>query len=183
MEEIRNFDRKLKKTFKKLNKKHEREFVPCSVNLLKWCETAGIPQNYNWIVNLITKECDEDETYYDYLRFNVDFTVHLDQNGVFLFSDILSDFFGLDNVRSLWRYMSDLDKYERTYYDIEQCTHTLSDEELGAIKDNYMHPKDEYEEEVCKRILDIINTEQERRKHPIKAVLANMITGKVSENT
>ncbi|MDE6788476.1 MAG: hypothetical protein K2J47_04055 [Ruminococcus sp.] len=183
MEEIRNFDRKLKKVFKKLNRQHEGEFVPCSVNLLKWCEKAEMPQNYNWIVNLLFKECDEDETCYDYIKLDSDFIVNLDQNGVFLFSDVLADFFGLDNVRRLWRYMSASDKYERTYYDVEQCTHTLSDEELESVKGNYMHPKNEYEEEVCKRILGIINAEQERRKHPIKAVFANLITVKVSENT
>lgn len=180
MEEIRNFSRKLKKAFKKLNKKHKGEFVPCSVNLLEWCKKAEITQNYNWIVNLLFEECNEDETCYDYIKFDSDFIVNLDQNGVFLFCDILSDFFGTDSVLSLYRYMRDSDKYERTYYDIEQCTYKLSNEELESVKDNYMNPKNEYEESVCNRILGIISAEQERRKHPIKVALVNLIAGKVS---
>ncbi len=163
MEEI-EFDRKLKKAFKELDKKYEEEFIPCTVNLMKWCEVAGKPRHYNWIVNLITKKCEENEAYYDYLRLNSDFIVCLDKDGLFLFSDILADFFGLDNVRSLWQCMRDSDEYEHLFYDIEQCTHNFGDEELELLKDGYMHPKNEHEEEVCKRILGIINAEQERRK-------------------
>jgi len=163
MEEIefdRNFGRKLKKAFKELDKKHEGEFIPCTVNLMKMCEIAKKPQHYNWIVNLIAKKCEENEAYYDYLRLDSDFMMCFDKDGLFLFSDILADFFGLENMRSLWQYMDAIDKCNHGYYEIEQYMRTLNDEELENKKVSYMFPKGEVEQ----HILSIINAEQERRK-------------------
>lgn len=176
MEEIelgKNFERKLKKAFKQLDRQHDGEFVPCTTSLMKMCEIAGKPQHYNWIVNLITKKCEENESYYDYLRLDSDFMMCFDKDGLFLFSDILSDFFGLDNVRGLWQYMSALDEYERTCYDIKQYVHTLSDEKLESLKNDFTK---NYEAD--RLVLGIINAEQERRKHPVKEKLSKLLKPK-----
>lgn len=172
----KNFDRKLKKAFKQLDRQHEGEFVPVTASLMKMCEIAGKPQHYNWIVNLITKKCEENESYYDYLRLDSDFMVCFDKKGLSLFRDILSDFFGLDNICDLWEYMSALDEYKHTCYDIKQYVYTLSDEELKSFKNVFT--KDDKGDRFILDVIDIINAEQERRKHPVKEKLSKLLKPK-----
>lgn len=177
MEEIglgRNFDRKLKKAFRQLDRQHEGEFVPVVVSLMKMCEIAGKPKHYSWIVNLITKKCEENESYYDYLRLDSDFMVWFDKDGLFLFSEILADFFGLDNIRDLWEYMNVEDKYRHDLYDIVQCIHAMTDEALEEAKNIYISQADEIDRYIFNHII----AEQERRKHPVAEKINQLLKRK-----
>lgn len=87
-----------KKRLKKVIKKSAKVSLKKTIVISDWCKAYGNLDRYNWIINDIFKEIDNDNELEEYVLLTEDLEVALDENGVFIFSEILMSFFGEKEV-------------------------------------------------------------------------------------
>lgn len=143
----------------------EDEYIPYTVSVSKWCNAFGIPERFNWIRNLIIQEAEEDEELNHYIFLSPDiYDIRLDNYGVFIFSHILGDFFGIDHVRSMWRYLNSLNEENKAIYDLKQCLKNASDEEIKECEKLAITFQSEHKEsDMVQEIVDVVHREQKKR--------------------
>lgn len=161
---VKKIQRALRKEAKK---DHSGEFIPYTISLQKWCELYGVPKHFDWIKNLIlTKlEKDEDEDLGDYILFDADFyDLHFSHDGIFIFSDILQDFFGLERVRQMWKYIKALNEESKILFDVKQCLKSVSDERLQEYENTWTsYAAENSGIEMAQKVLSLIRDEKNSR--------------------
>ncbi len=115
----------IRKTLRQVQKQHQ-EFpflTPYSVRLDKWLEDyQGDTSRLDWLYSLLLNQ-EESELAGQHLYLDYDdsgnIQLSLGEDGVFLFSDILQDFFSLDEVRAMWKQLNSRNKIVRVYQDLQ----------------------------------------------------------------
>ena len=160
---LRKIQRALKSNAKRVAS--SGKFIPYTVSLQRWCEAYGVPKHFSWIRNLILTELDENEELRDYVRLDADlYDLHLDHDGVFIFSHILQDFFGLEQVRAMWRYLSAKNEEDKLFFKIKKCLEQVSQEELQMYEKTWTSYAAGHENiDTVQKVLNIIHDEQKNR--------------------
>lgn len=159
--------KKMQRMMKRFAKKtaSSGEYIPYTVSLQRWCEAYGVPKHFDWIRNLILTELDESEELGEYVGLDAGlYDLHLDHDGVFIFSHILQDFFGLEQVRKMWHYLSAKNKENKLFFEIRKHLEQASQEELQTYEKTWTSYAAEHPElETAREILVMIQNEQKSR--------------------
>lgn len=145
------------------------EFIPHSVSIYKLCEINNSLELHTQIVDRIIKELEENESMGNYVRINLnseilDFT--LDDDGMFILSDLLMEYFDEKEIIDLWKYLRDLNKYNRNEYEFEQIFKSLSVRQIKEMIIKYLayEPKPE-QIEGKHMVIDRLKQELKERKN------------------
>lgn len=92
-----------KNRLKKVVKKSAKATMKKSIVISDWCKAYGNLDRYNWIINELFKEVDADKDLEleEYILLTEDLEVALDEDGVFIFSEVLIKFFGEKEVMGM----------------------------------------------------------------------------------
>jgi len=158
-----------KKIVKLINSiKPKEEFTPYTISIYKMCERAEMLDFYNQILNRILREMEEDNKLMDYVRMSLDnemLDFYLDDDGIFLLSDILMGYFGEKEIIDLWKYIRDLNKYSRNEYEFEQFFKSLTVKQLKEMITTYIaYTPKPGEEEAKQLVIDRFKQELKQRK-------------------
>ena len=166
-----NEDQLNKKIANKIKKiKPDKGFTPYTMSLYKLCEQTGKPEYFNQIRNRIYRELEENESLSDYVRISTDHleNIFLCNDGVLIFSEILIDYFGEVEIKSIWMHMRELNKISKQEYDNEHMFDNFSISDLlyfiKVAKDpNLVNLKDEKEIAARKIMIEKAQAELKKR--------------------
>lgn len=152
---MKNEDEKLAiemtKSLQKAQKKNAKEdkFLPLCVDLYSWCEVGNVSDFYNLIRRRILEELEEEEsdgTLGDHVFFRDDlYRLYLDNDGIFLLSHILNGYFGVEQVRVVWRDIREKNKKLRIIYDFKKAVETYPTEKLKELLPQLEELEKQYE--------------------------------------
>lgn len=159
---VKKIQRALRKEAKK---DHSGEFIPYTVSLQQWCKLHGVPKHFDWIKNLILTELEHDEDVGDYILLDADFCdIRLNSDGILIFSDILQDFFGLDQIRAMLRYLKAANEEAKILFDVKQHLKIVSNEQLQEYEDTWTSYNAENDGiETAQKVLSLIRDEKNSR--------------------
>lgn len=145
-----------KKRMQKVIRKHGEQNFRKTISLKKWCEKYGNLDRYDWIIKEILDVVDEDEKYEEYIYLNEDLEISLDENGIFIFSEILISFFGKEEVLNVHRYVQQENYFVNEIYEpVQQMIKTVDDD---CILNAYNNWKEWFSENKSK--IDMLNDER-----------------------
>lgn len=144
------------------------DFVPYTSSIYEICKIVNKPEYFAQIRNRILREMEENESVGDYIRIdpsNPD-DICLDDDGIFIFSEILMCYFDENLVRDLWKYVRELNKHQRILYEFDISIRSSTVKQLKTMLEKYVAyiPKSEGEEEAKKEVLNKIKIELNNRK-------------------
>lgn len=129
-----------KRSIKRIRKENEHKFIPFTISIMKMCERNNIPECYTAIRNRILREMEEYPRFEDHVYFNAQdlSDIMLDDDGVFIFCDILYGYFEQQSIIDLWKHMRDKNKHERQWYEYEHLFDNMNPSQLSEFIINYM---------------------------------------------
>lgn len=144
---------------------------PSTVSLEKWLELyQGDTSRLDWLYSELLEYADENESAGNslYMRMNKDgiISFHLDEVGVFWFSDILQEFFSLQEVRQMQQYLKSENAIVRFYQDLQTAISGMDTDSLKEYRRKWKCVQDNSDtaQEIKQNIFKMINTELKKRK-------------------
>ena len=140
-------------------------FIPYTVSLQKWCNSYGVPKHFDWVRNLILNEMDGDAELGAHVYLDADFyDLHLDSDGIFVFSHILNDFFGVEQVRAMRHYLNQRNTEAKLLFEIKSLVRNASPAKLNEYETAWTNCVSEHGRlEFARQVLDLIKREKARR--------------------
>lgn len=118
-----------KKRLQKAIRKSKMICLKKSILISEWCRAYGNLDRYEWIIREILKAVKEDEKFQEYIYLNEELEISLDENGIFIFSEILISFFGEKEVMEKHRFLRNENLLVSNVY--EPMNNLISDAELS----------------------------------------------------
>ncbi len=130
---------RFKRTIKRIKKENEHKFIPYTISIMKLCDRANKPECFTPIRNRILREMEEYPRFEDYVYLNAQdlSDIMLDDDGVFIFSDILYGYFEQQSIIDLWKHMRDKNKHERQWYEYQHLFDNMNPAQLQEFIANY----------------------------------------------
>ena len=144
---------------------------PSTVSLEKWLERyQGDTSRLDWLYSELLEHADENESAGNSLYMRMDkngiISFHLDEIGVFWFSDILQEFFSLQEVRQMQQYLKSENAIVRFYQDLQTAISGMDTDSLKEYRQKWEH------------IQDNSDTAQEAKQNVFKLIDAELRTKK-----
>ena len=167
------FKMAVKKKMKQAEAKNEAmPFLnPVTVSLEKWLELyQGDTSRLDWLYSELLEYADENESAGNSLFMQMDkngtVSFRLDEIGVFWFSDILQEFFSLQEVRQMQQYLKSENAIVRVYQDVQTTIENMDTNELKEYQRKWKHIQDNSDtaHETKRDILKMIDAELRNRK-------------------
>lgn len=168
---------KVKRAIRKGAKRQEKQnkampfLNPSTVSLEKWLERyQGDTSRLDWLYSELLEYADENESAGNSLYMRVDeagtVSFWLDEVGVFWFSDILQEFFSLQEVRQMQQYLKSENAIVRFYQDLQTTIENMDTNELKEYQRKWKHIQDNGDtaHETKRDILKMIDAELKKRK-------------------
>lgn len=152
---------------RKMKKSKPTGYIPHTVSIFKLCQKADKLQYFNQIRNRILRELEQHESMGDYVRFDPNnmADLFLDDDGVFIFCDILYGYFPEQDIIDLWKYTRDLNRYGKMEYDYEHLFDNFTVADLKEFIKGYIAYEPEAGQEEAKQmLLDKAHNELKNRK-------------------
>ncbi|MDE5583236.1 MAG: hypothetical protein K2J08_06005 [Ruminococcus sp.] len=162
--------RNVRKTMRKNRKENAGKYMPYTVSLQKWCISYGVPKHFDWLRSLVLTELDKDEDIGDYIFIGEDlYDLHLDNDGVFILSHILNDFFGVEQVREMWKYLRAINEEKKLFFDFAEMLKDFTSSQLDEYEKKFIETAVEAETQQTKsEFLEIIKAERKRRSRSFR---------------
>lgn len=159
--------RNVRKTMRKSRKENVNKYMPYTVSLQKWCIAYGVPKHFDWLRNLILTELDKDEDIGDYVFIGEDlYDLHLDNDGVFILSHILNDFFGVEQVRDMWKYLRTVNEENKLFFDFSEMLKDCTPLQLDEYEKKF--EESEVAEQTKNEFLKFIRAERKSRSQRLR---------------
>lgn len=144
---------------------------PSTVSLEKWLELyQGDTSRLDWLYSELLEYADENESAGNslYMRMNKDgiISFHLDEIGVFWFSDILQQFFSLQEVKQMQKFLKSENAIVRFYQDLQITIEIMDTDSLKEYRQKW------------EQIQDNSDTAQEAKQNVFKLIDAELRTRK-----
>lgn len=141
--------------------------MPYTVSLQKWCIAYGVPKHFDWLRSLILTELDKDEDIGDYVFIGEDlYDLHLDNDGVFILSHILNDFFGVEQMREMWKYLRTVNEENKLFFDFSEMLKGFTSSQLDEYEKKF--EESEVAEQTQNEFLKFIRAERKRRSRRLR---------------
>jgi len=144
---------------------------PSTVSLEKWLERyQGDTSRLDWLYSELLEYADENESAGNSLYMRMDkngaVSFWLDEVGVFWFSDILQEFFSLQEVRQMQQYLKSENAIVRFYQDLQTAISGMDTDSLKEYRCEWKRVQDNSDtaQEIKQNIFKMINTELKKRK-------------------
>lgn len=130
----------------------------------------GDTNRLDWLISEILNYTLENESAANSLYVSQEdsgaFSYHLDEIGVFWFSDILQDFFTLNEVRQMWQELKSRNAVVRFYEDVQLYIKSRDTDSLKEYRCKWENIQDNSDtaKEIQKNILTLISAELKSRK-------------------
>lgn len=158
----------------KTNHKEFPFLTPYTVKVGKWLEAyQGDTSRLEWLYTLLLDYATESELagqhlYLDYGDYgnSANISLSLDEDGVFLFSDVLQDFLSLDEVRGMWKHLKSKNAMVRVYQDVQTFVKGMNVDELKEYRYKWENTTNDSEiaSEVKENVFKLIDSELKKRK-------------------
>lgn len=159
--------RNVRKTMRKSRKENVNKYIPYTVSLQKWCIAYGVPKHFDWLRNLILTELDKDEDIGDYVFIGEDlYDLHLDNDGIFILSHILNDFFGVEQVREMWKYLRTVNEENKLFFDFSEMLKSFTSSQLDEYEKKF--EESEVAEQTKNEFLKFIRAERKSRSRRLR---------------
>jgi len=166
-----------KNRLKKVVKKSAKTTMKKSIVISDWCKAYGNLDRYDWIISELFKNVDENKELEEYIFLTEDLEVALDENGVFIFSEVLMKFFGKKEVMSMHFALRNSNRLVTEIYEPITAVikdGTLSNEDLLKAYSNWgdwfknnqeiLNTLDEDDKNILTSTFENITKEVKRRK-------------------
>lgn len=144
---------------------------PVTVSLEKWLELyQGDTSRLDWLYSELLEYADENESAGNSLYMRMDkngiISFHLDEIGVFWFSDILQEFFSLQEVRQMQQYLKSENAIVRFYQDLQTAISGMDTDSLKEYQQKWEHIQDNSDtaQEAKQNVFKLIDAELRTRK-------------------
>lgn len=159
--------RNVRKTMRKSMKENVNKYMPYTVSLQKWCIAYGVPKHFDWLRSLILTELDKDEDIGDYVFIGEDlYDLHLDNDGIFILSHILNDFFGVEQVREMWKYLRTVNEENKLFFDFSEMLKSFTSSQLDEYEKKF--EESEVTEQTKNEFLKFIRAERKSRSRRLR---------------
>lgn len=144
---------------------------PSTVSLEKWLEHyQGDTSRLDWLYSELLEYADENESAGNSLYMRVDkagtVSFWLDEVGVFWFSDILQQFFSLQEVKQMQKFLKSENAIVRFYQDLQIAISGMDTDSLKEYRQKWEHIQDNSDtaHEIKRNIFKMIDAELKKRK-------------------
>lgn len=144
---------------------------PSTVSLEKWLERyQGDTSRLDWLYSELLEYADENESAGNSLFMRMDkngiISFHLDEVGVFWFSDILQQFFSLQEVKQMQKFLKSENAIVRFYQDLQTAISGMDTDSLKEYRQKWEHIQDNSDtaQKAKQNVFKLIDTELQNRK-------------------
>lgn len=164
--DVKEFNKAVKKAKKKLERQQKDEFIPYRASLKLMCEKHARPEYVAPIRNRILREIEECEILGDYAYFNPkDWDdIFLDYIGLMAFGDILEGYFDKEYLIDFSRWLKSLNKEEEHYFRFAKAVKVAEISQLEDLKQAFERYNENNNTNTMDRSIVIVENELERRK-------------------
>lgn len=168
---------KVKRAIRKGAKRQEKQnkampfLNPSTVSLEKWLELyQGDTSRLDWLYSELLEYADENESAGNSLYMRMDkngiISFHLDEIGVFWFSDILQEFFSLQEVRQMQQYLKSENAIVRFFHDLQTAISGMDTDSLKEYRQKWEHIQGNSDtaQKAKQNVFKLIDTELKKRK-------------------
>lgn len=168
---------KVKRAIQKGAKRQEKQneampfLNPSTVSLEKWLELyQGDTSRLDWLYSELLEYADENESAGNSLYMRMDkngiISFHLDEIGVFWFSDILQQFFSLQEVKQMQKFLKSENAIVRFYQDLQITIEIMDTDSLKEYRHKWerVQGNSNTAQEIKRNIFKMIDAELKKRK-------------------
>lgn len=144
---------------------------PVTVSLEKWLELyQGDTSRLDWLYSELLEYADGNESAGNSLYIRMDkndiISFQLDEIGVFWFSDILQEFFSLQEVRQMQQYLKSENAIVRFYQDLQTAISGMDTDSLKEYRQKWEHIQNNSDtaQEAKQNVFKLIDAELRTRK-------------------
>ena len=144
---------------------------PATVSLEKWLEHyQGDTSRLDWLYSELLEYAEESESTGNSLFMRMDkngiISFHLDEVGVFWFSDILQEFFSPDEVKQMQKFLKSENAIVRFYQDLQTVISGMDTNSLKEYRRKWKCVQDNSNtaQEIKRNVFKLIDTELKKRK-------------------
>ena len=168
---------KVKRAIRKGAKRQEKQneampfLNPSTVSLEKWLELyQGDTSRLDWLYSELLEYADENESAGNSLFMRMDkngiISFHLDEVGVFWFSDILQEFFSLQEVGHMLKFLKSENAIVRFYQDLQTVIENMDTNSLKEYRYRWesVQTENDTAKKKKKNVFKLIDAELKKRK-------------------
>lgn len=168
---------KVKRAIRKGAKRQEKRnetmpfLNPSTVSLEKWLERYhGDTSRLDWLYSELLEYADENESAGNSLLMQMDkngtVSFWLDEIGIFVFSDILQEFFSLQEVGHMLKFLKSENAIVRFYQDLQTVIENMDTNSLKEYRYRWESVQTESDtaKEIKKNVFKLIDAELKKRK-------------------
>lgn len=136
---------------------------PETVSIRRWtAKHHGNESRTAWITRQILEAIEKDETAAEGVFISPDYEISLDERGIINHSEILTGFFGDDEIIAVYRNFRSRNKLLRFYEDMQTAAAGMPPEKRKELLHTWRayKPQDATGKEVRKNMLDIVKRSQ-----------------------
>ena len=144
---------------------------PSMVSLEKWLERyQGDTSRLDWLYSELLEYADENESAGNSLYMRMDkngiISFHLDEIGIFVFSDILQEFFSLQEVGHMLKFLKSENAIVRFYQDLQTVIENMDTNSLKEYRHKWerVQGNSNTAQEIKRDIFKMIDAELKKRK-------------------
>lgn len=144
---------------------------PSMVSLEKWLERyQGDTSRLDWLYSELLEYADENESAGNSLYMRMDkngiISFHLDEIGIFVFSDILQEFFSLQEVGHMLKFLKSENAIVRFYQDLQTVIENMDTNSLKEYRHKWerVQGNSNTAQEIKWDIFKMIDAELKKRK-------------------